>query len=127
MKVKKFQEGGPMPQGASSQENPEEQLIQMAQQIVQELGPEAAAMLAEAIMVMLENVEEPPMYAKKGGKLVQVKKLQKGGYAPVLGRKAEGFDRLLGDATSVARFLNPAVDVYGTYRGMRLPSKEGSL
>ncbi len=59
---------------------PEEQLMQMAQQIVQQLGPEAAAMLAQAIMAMLEGggagmeaaPQEAPVYARKGGKLVKV-------------------------------------------------------
>lgn len=85
MKVKKFQEGGQMapeaggaPAGApAGGANPEEQLMQMAQQIVQQLGPEAAAMLAQAIMAMLqggggEEQAPAPAYARKGGKLVRV-------------------------------------------------------
>lgn len=84
MKVKKLQEGGQMaapadggaPQGGPG---PEEQIMQMAQQIIQQLGPEAAAMLAQAIVEMLQGGggEQPapqgePVYAKKGGKLVIV-------------------------------------------------------
>lgn len=56
---------------------PEEQIAAMAQQIVQQLGPEAAAMLAEIIMQMLQGgaPAEPqgtPVYAKQGGKLVMI-------------------------------------------------------
>lgn len=84
MKVKKFQQGGPMPAegapmeaqpGAEQQMAPEEQLMMMAQEIIQQLGPEGAAMLAEAIMMMLQQGEAPqeaPAYARKGGKLVRI-------------------------------------------------------
>ena len=80
MKVKKFQEGGQVapeggaPQGGQAGPGPEEQIMQMAQQIIQQLGPEAAAMLAEAIMAMLQGAaqQQQPVYAKKGGKLVLV-------------------------------------------------------
>ena len=52
----------------------DEQVLAMAQQIVEQLGPEAAAMLAEAIMQMLQGApQEAPVYARKGGKLVKVK------------------------------------------------------
>lgn len=85
MKIKRFQEGGAMAAapggeqgGAQGGPGPEEQIMQMAQQIIQQLGPEAAAMLAQAIMEMLQGAggggqEQPqgePVYAKKGGKLV---------------------------------------------------------
>lgn len=85
MKVKKFQEGGAMapdpgmaPEGGAPAggPGPEEQLMQMAQEIIQQLGPEAAAMLAQAIMEMLQGAAAPaeaPVYARKGGKLVRVK------------------------------------------------------
>lgn len=84
MKVKKFQQGGPMPAegapagaqpGAEQQMAPEEQIMMMAQEIVQQLGPEGAAMLAEAIMAMLQQGAAPqqaPAYARKGGKLVRI-------------------------------------------------------
>ena len=81
MKIKRFQEGGQAPaapQGGEQQgPGPEEQIMQMAQQIVQQLGPEAAAMLAQVIMEMLQGAggEAPqgePVYAKQGGKLVLV-------------------------------------------------------
>lgn len=80
MKVKKFQEGGAAPANAqggapAGGPGPEEQIMQMAQQIVQQLGPEAAAMLAQAIMAMLQEAQggqEAPVYAKKGGKLVPI-------------------------------------------------------
>lgn len=62
---------GGQPQGGG----PEEQLAQMATQIVQQLGPEASAMLAQMIMQMLQGAqqEQPtgqPQYQRKGGKLV---------------------------------------------------------
>lgn len=67
--------GAPAPGGG-----PEEQIAAMAQQIVEQLGPEAAAMLADTIMQMLQGgggqpQEAPqgePVYAKKGGKLVLI-------------------------------------------------------
>lgn len=76
MKVKKFQQGGaPAPAG---QPGPEEQLMAMAQELISQLGPEAAAMLAQAILEMLQGggagAPEAPVYAKRGGKLVRVKK-----------------------------------------------------
>lgn len=83
MKVLKFQEGGAAPapaQGAPAPgQGPEEQIAAMAQQIVEQLGPEAAAMLAQMIMQMLQGggEQEPapqgePVYAKQGGKLVLI-------------------------------------------------------
>jgi len=76
------QGGAPAPeQGGQAQGGgPEEQIAAMAQQIVEQLGPEAAAMLAEMIMQMLQGAgggaqEAPqgePVYAKKGGKLVLI-------------------------------------------------------
>ena len=84
MKIKRFQMGGEMPQeGAPAPEQgkpqgggPEEQLAQMAQEIIQQMGPEAAAMLAQIIMQMLESVaqQEQPAFQRKGGKLVMVRK-----------------------------------------------------
>lgn len=56
--------------------NPEEQIVQMAGQIVQQLGPEAAAMLADAIMQMVQSAgqtqQAPPQFARKGGKLQRI-------------------------------------------------------
>jgi len=82
MKLKSFQQGGavPAPEGAPAQPQAgaEEQLAQMAQQIVQQLGPEAAAMLAQMIVQMLEGAaqqpapEGQPTYQRKGGKLVKI-------------------------------------------------------
>lgn len=81
MKVKKFQEGGaaqtaPAP-GQGGQPSPEEQIAQMAQQIIEQLGPEAAAMLAQIIMQMLQGAQQqapqgPPQYQRQGGKLVMI-------------------------------------------------------
>jgi hypothetical protein len=81
-KVGRFQEGGQMPveaapaaEAAPQGGDPMEQIYQMAAEIVQQLGPDAAAMLAQAIMEMLQGGAAPaapqgePVY-KKGGKLI---------------------------------------------------------
>ena len=80
MKIKKFQMGGEMPaeqapQGGQPAAGPEEQIMMMAQEIVSQLGPEGAMMLAEAIAQMVQQVGAPqqaPAYAKKGGRLVRI-------------------------------------------------------
>lgn len=94
MKLRKFQEGGAAPapeqqggapapeQGGQPGGQPqgggvEEQIAQMAQQIIQQLGPDAAAMLAQVIMQMLQGAAQQqgqPTYQRKGGKLVMVRK-----------------------------------------------------
>jgi hypothetical protein len=79
MKIVKFQEGGAAP-AQQGQANPEEQLAQMAQQIIQQLGPEATAMLAQMLAQMLQEMQGgqggeeqgQPVYARKGGKLVML-------------------------------------------------------
>lgn len=83
MKVKFLQEGGAMapeaPAAPAAQPGPEEQIMAMAQQVVQQMGPEAATMLAQAILELAQGggaaapAGEAPVYAKKGGKLVRVK------------------------------------------------------
>lgn len=62
-------------QAGAEQAGIEEQVAMMAEQIVTELGPEGAAMLAEMIMQMLQGgAEQPqPTYQRKGGKLVRVR------------------------------------------------------
>ena len=87
MKLRKFQEGGAMAPEAAPAPTPEqggqpqsggveEQVAQMAQQIIQRLGPEAAAMLAEMIMQMLQGAaqQSQPTYQRKGGKMQRVRK-----------------------------------------------------
>ena len=83
MKVKKLQQGGevvdPQMQSQEAQQapqevqsNPEEQIIAMGQQIIQELGPEGAAMLAQIIMEMLQGGGQPqpqPTFQRRGGTL----------------------------------------------------------
>lgn len=92
MKIKKFdvkymQQGGPVPaeaQGAPAQEVQQaqsdeqmmQQLAQVAQQIIQEMGPDAAAMLAQIIMEMLQGAAQEvgaqPQevgFQRKGGKI----------------------------------------------------------
>lgn len=82
MKLKKYQMGGSAPaveapvQPApvdNGQDAAMEQIAQMAAQIIQELGPEAAALLAQAIMEMLQSAQgeqEAPVF-QKGGKLAK--------------------------------------------------------
>ena len=80
MKLKFLQEGGQMPveQGvpAPQQANPEEQIAQMASQIVQQIGPEAAGLLADAIIQIIQGSAQPaatqPQFARKGGKLQRI-------------------------------------------------------
>lgn len=94
MKVKRFQMGGEAPAaapqaGAAPAEagaqdgSPEEQIAQMAAQVIQQMGPEAATMLAQTIMQLLQSAQQgggggqeapqgEPTYARKGGKLVLI-------------------------------------------------------
>lgn len=77
-RTQKFQEGGAMPapaEAAPQGGDPMEQIYQMAAEIVQQLGPDAAAVLAQAIMEMLQGGEAQPApqgepVYKKGGKLI---------------------------------------------------------
>ena len=84
--TKKFQQGGemggqpspeqmaPAQSGAPEQGgNPEEQIMAIAQDIIQNLGPEGAAMLAQVIMEMLQGAPQPqqPTLQRKGGVLVR--------------------------------------------------------
>lgn len=86
--IKKYQAGGPMPADpamagapAGAAPAPEQggqdqmtaQLEQMAMEIIQSVGPEGAAMLAEMIMAMLQQGGAPqgqPVF-RRGGKLVR--------------------------------------------------------
>lgn len=81
MKIKKFQIGGQVAPEAAPAPAPEQggqdqmmaQLEQMAMEIIQSVGPEGAAMLAEMIMAMLQQGGAPqgqPVF-RKGGKLVR--------------------------------------------------------
>ena len=87
--VKKFQQGGemggqPSPEQMAVEQqtaqsgapaeggNPEEQLMAIAKDIISQMGPEAAAMLAQIIMEMLQGGGEPqpqPTFQRKGGTL----------------------------------------------------------
>lgn len=80
MKIKKFQMGGqvapveaaPAPE-QGGQDQMMAQLEQMAMEIIQSVGPEGAAMLAEMIMAMLQGgapAQGQPVF-KKGGKLIR--------------------------------------------------------
>lgn len=82
--IKKYQQGGPMPAEAAptpemgGQDQMMAQLEQMAMEIIQSIGPEGAAMLAEMIMQMLQSAQQPvgapaegqPVF-KRGGKLAR--------------------------------------------------------
>ena len=86
MVIKKFQEGGSTPatpaqapQGGEEQRM--QQLSQLAGQLIQELGPDAAAMLAQVIMEMLQGaqqevgaVPEEQQFMRCGGKIKQKKR-----------------------------------------------------
>ena len=83
MKVKsvKLQQGGQMPEGqpaTQEQQAPgqgggnEQQIMQIAQEIINQLGPEAALLLAQAIAQLLQGQPQAPAYARKGGKLVRI-------------------------------------------------------
>jgi hypothetical protein len=93
MKIRKFQEGGMAPEQAAMEQaameqqggapaqgqeggNPEEQLMMVAQDIISQMGPEMAAMLAQIIMEMLQGggaPQEQPVFARRGGKLTRIK------------------------------------------------------
>ena len=95
MIIKKFQEGGATPTAPvqtpqGGEEQMMQQIAQMAQEIIQQIGPDAAAMLAQIIMEMLHGGQAPvgepqegePVF-KKGGKLCgrmkKKAKMNKGG------------------------------------------------
>lgn len=83
--MKYFQEGGAMPQEAApapeagAQDQMMQQLAQLAQQLLQELGPDAAAMLAQIIMEMLQGgqempaPEQQPAFQRNGGRLKRIR------------------------------------------------------
>ena len=62
-------------QEQAPQEGMEEQLVAMGQQIIGQLGPEAGAMLGEILIQLSQGApQEAPVYARKGGKLVRIKR-----------------------------------------------------
>lgn len=90
MKFRKYQQGGPMPAGdpamggapveaAPAQDGQDQmmaQLEQMAMEIIQSIGPEGSAMLAEMIMAILQQqapigAEQGQPVFKNGGRLVR--------------------------------------------------------
>ena len=63
MQIKRYQEGGAAPAAPAQapqggEEQMMQQLAQMAQEIIQQLGPDAAAMLAQVIMEMLQGAPQ---------------------------------------------------------------------
>lgn len=82
MTIKRFQEGGaapaaaPAPNQGGNEEQMMQQLAQMAQEIISQLGPDAAAMLAQIIMEMLQGASQEmggapqeQQFMRKGGKI----------------------------------------------------------
>ena len=81
MQIKRYQEAGAAPAApAQAPQGAEEQMMQqiaqMAQEIIQQLGPDAAAMLAQVIMEMLQGaqqevgaVPEEQQFMRCGGKI----------------------------------------------------------
>ena len=81
MQIKRYQEGGATPAAPAQapqggEEQMMQQLAQIANQLIQELGPEAAAMLAQVIMEMLQGaqqevgaVPEEQQFMRCGGKI----------------------------------------------------------
>ena len=82
MKIKKFQMGGqvaPVEAAPAPEQGGQDQIMaqleQMAMEIIQSVGPEGAAVLAEMIMAMLQQgggatpVQQPVF--RRGGKLVR--------------------------------------------------------
>ena len=77
MQIKRYQEGGAAPEAPQGgEEQMMQQLAQMAQEIIQQLGPDAAAMLAQVIMEMLQGaqqeigaVPEEQQFMRCGGKI----------------------------------------------------------
>lgn len=86
MRIKSFQEGGAMapeeagmapeqgaPMGPEQGGDPTAQLQQMAQQIIEAIGPDAAMALAQMIMEMLQGggAPEQPGMMRNGGRLAR--------------------------------------------------------
>ena len=81
MQIKRYQEGGAAPAAPAQapqggEEQMMQQLAQMAQEIIQQLGPDAAAMLAQVIMEMLQGAPqevgaapEEQQFMRCGGKI----------------------------------------------------------
>ena len=91
MQIKRYQEGGAAPAAPAQapqggEEQMMQQLAQMAQEIIQQLGPDAAAMLAQVIMEMLQGaqqevgaVPEEQQFMRCGGKIKKTCKKACGG------------------------------------------------
>ena len=71
-----MQEGGAAPAPQQGQDQAMQQIAQLAEQLINEMGPEAAAMLAQTIMDMLQGAPEEmggapqeQQFMRCGGKL----------------------------------------------------------
>ena len=91
MQIKRYQEGGTTPMAPAQtpqggEEQMMQQLAQMAQEIIQQIGPDAAAILAQVIMDMLQGaqqevgaVPEEQQFMRCGGKIKKACKKACGG------------------------------------------------
>lgn len=87
MQIKKYQSGGAAPAApqqapeAAGQEQVMQQIAQMANDIISQIGPDAAAMLAQVIMEMLQSGAQEPVgaapqeqqFMRCGGKITKMK------------------------------------------------------
>lgn len=93
-KISKFQEGGPMPQGAPEQEmapeqapqggaqDPMGQILQVAAQALQTQNCEAAMAVCQALMQLAQGAaggpeqapQEEPQFARNGARLVRIRR-----------------------------------------------------
>lgn len=92
-KIKKFQEGGPVPAGpeaapapaqapAEGGQDPLQQILQVAAQAVQTQNCEAAMAVCQALMQMAQGAvggpepapQEEPTFARQGAKLLKVRR-----------------------------------------------------
>lgn len=94
-RVKYMQEGGSAPvapaeegaPAAGGEDQMMQQLTQMAQEIISQLGPEAAAMLAQVIMEMLQGAQQgaeagaEQQFMRRGGKICKGSRVAKKGCA----------------------------------------------
>ncbi len=93
-RVKYMQEGGSAPVAPAEggapvggEDQVMQQLAQMAQEIISQLGPEAAAMLAQVIMEMVQGAQQgagaeaEQQFMRKGGKICRGGRVAKKGCA----------------------------------------------
>lgn len=80
--IKKFQEGGQVEQGQPQGGGAEEQIAQIAQQLLSQIGPEGCMMLIQILGQMLEGAAQQEQ-APQGAPVMQ----RRGGRLTLVGRK----------------------------------------